>query len=119
MHDAAARASSSTEASGGTNGAALPAARRRAGMAGPYPARSLGNRMLAHLHEHDRVVVSGGGHRLCYRVTERVEVLAADGLPRYYAKAGPPRLAILACSGTRLGPGVWTKRTVWFASPAV
>ena len=80
---------------------------------------ALGNRMLAHLHEHDRVVVSGGGHRLCYRVTERVEVLAADGLPRYYAKAGPPRLAILACSGTRLGPGVWTKRTVWFASPTV
>jgi hypothetical protein len=80
---------------------------------------ALGNRMLAHLHEHGRVVVTGGGHRLCYRVTERVEVLAADGLPRYYARHGPPRLAILACSGTRLGPGVWTKRTVWFASPSV
>jgi hypothetical protein len=75
--------------------------------------------MLAHLHRHDRVVVNGGGHRLCYRVTERVEVLASDGLPRYYAAHGPPRLALLACSGTRLGPGVWTKRTIWFASPSV
>jgi hypothetical protein len=80
---------------------------------------ALGNRMLAHLHRHDRVVVNGGGHRLCYRVTERVEVLASDGLPRYYAAHGPPRLALLACSGTRLGPGVWTKRTIWFASPSV
>lgn len=56
--------------------------------------------------------------RLCYRVTERVEVLASRGLPRYYTKHGPPQLAIVVCSGRRLGPGVWEKRTVWFASPA-
>jgi len=78
---------------------------------------ALGNRMLASLHPGDRIVVHGASERLCYRVTERVEVLAVDGLPRYYAKDGPPQLAILACSGTRLGPGNWTKRTVWFASP--
>jgi hypothetical protein len=78
---------------------------------------ALGNRMLASLHPGDRIVVHGASQRLCYRVTERVEVLAVDGLPRYYAKDGPPQLAILACSGTRLGPGNWTKRTVWFASP--
>jgi hypothetical protein len=23
------------------------------------------------------------------------------------------------CSGRRLGPGVWEKRTVWFARPSV
>jgi hypothetical protein len=56
--------------------------------------------------------------RLCYRVTERVEVLAAEGLPRYYARNGPPQLAIVVCSGRRLGPGEWEKRTVWFASPS-
>jgi hypothetical protein len=80
---------------------------------------ALGNRMLSSLHLGDRIVVHGTHERLCYRVTERVEVLAVDGLPRYYDKAGPPQLAILACSGTRLGPGNWTKRTVWFASPTV
>jgi len=51
------------------------------------------------------------------RVTERVEVLAEDGLPRYYAKTGRAQLAIVVCSGRRLGPGVWEKRTIWFASP--
>jgi hypothetical protein len=78
---------------------------------------ALGNRLLAVLHRGDRVVVRGPGVRLCYRVTERLEVPADAGLPRYYRRHGPPQLAILTCSGTRLGPGVWTKRTVWFASP--
>jgi hypothetical protein len=79
---------------------------------------ALGNRLLAALERGDRIVVHGAGAELCYRVTERVEVLADDGLPRYYATDGPPQLAIVVCSGRRLGPGVWEKRTVWFASPA-
>lgn len=79
---------------------------------------ALGNRLLAHLHSGDRVVVHGAKLRLCYRVTERVEVLAVRGLPRYYTKDGPPQLAILVCSGRRLGPGNWEKRTVWFAAPS-
>ena len=61
--------------------------------------------------------MQGANTQLCYRVTERVEVLAEDGLPRYYAKTGRPQLAIVVCSGRRLGPGVWEKRTIWFASP--
>jgi hypothetical protein len=79
---------------------------------------ALGNRLLAALHRGDRIVVRGAGARLCYRVTERVEVLAVRGLPRYYTSDGPPQLAIVVCSGRRLGPGVWEKRTVWFAAPA-
>jgi hypothetical protein len=79
---------------------------------------ALGNRLLAGLHRGDRIVLHGITARLCYRVTERVEVGANRDMPRYYAKAGPPQLAIVVCSGRRLGPGVWTKRTVWFASPA-
>ncbi len=79
---------------------------------------ALGNRLLAELHRGDRIVVHGAKARLCYRVTERVEVSAARGMPRYYIKDGPPQLAIVVCSGRRLGPGVWEKRTVWFASPA-
>jgi hypothetical protein len=78
---------------------------------------ALGDRMVASLHQGDRVVVVGDGQRLCYRVTERVEVPATAMMTRYYDTGGPPQLAILTCSGTRLGPGVWTKRTVWFASP--
>lgn len=79
---------------------------------------ALGNRLLAELDRGDRIVVHGARSELCYRVTERVEVLAADGLPRYYETDGPPQLAIVVCSGRRLGPGEWEKRTVWFASPA-
>jgi hypothetical protein len=80
---------------------------------------ALGNRMLAKLHTGDRIVVIGASARLCYRVTERIEVPVKPGLLRYYATDGPPQLAIVVCSGRRLGPGEWTKRTVWFASPAV
>lgn len=78
---------------------------------------ALGNTLLDGLHRGDRVLVLGDGKRLCYRVTERVEVLAEDGLPRYYETDGPPQLAVVVCSGRRLAPGVWEKRTVWFASP--
>src|SRR4051794_21254842 len=79
---------------------------------------ALGNHLLAGLHRGGQIVVHGLGAQLSYKVTEQVEVLAWRGLPRYYDRAGPPQLAILVCSGQRLGPGQWTKRTVWFASPA-
>lgn len=80
---------------------------------------ALGNRLLAGLREGGRIVVHGrGGQRLCYRVHERVEVVAADGMPRYYDQDGPPQLALIVCSGRRLAPGVWEKRTVWFAAPS-
>jgi hypothetical protein len=78
---------------------------------------ALGNHLLAGLQQGDRIVVIGGSARLCYQVTERVEVLASKGLPRYYDTDGPPQIAIVVCSGRRLGPGNWEKRTVWFASP--
>jgi hypothetical protein len=79
---------------------------------------ALGNHLLASLNRGDRIIVLGAGQRLCYRVTERVEVLASRGLARYYATDGPAQLAIVVCSGRRLGPGEWEKRTVWFAAPS-
>jgi hypothetical protein len=78
---------------------------------------ALGNRLLTQLRRGDRLVLRGQGRSLCYRVTERVEVLAADGLPRFYDTRGRPQVAIVVCSGRRLGPGVWERRTIWFASP--
>ena len=41
----------------------------------------------------------------------------ARGAGRYYKVDGPPRIAIVVCSGTRLAPGVWSKRTIWYAAP--
>lgn len=79
---------------------------------------ALGNRLLAGLQEGGRLVLSDGERRLCYRVTERVEVSADTDFYRYYERGGPAQVAIVVCSGERLGPGVWTKRTVWFARPA-
>jgi hypothetical protein len=78
---------------------------------------ALGNHLLSGLQVGDRIVVVGSDTRLCYHVTQRVEVLASKGLASYYNRTGPPQLAIVVCSGQRLGPGVWTKRTVWFAAP--
>ena len=55
--------------------------------------------------------------RCATRSTKRIEVLDADGYPPYYEREGPPQIAIIVCSGRRLGPGHWTHRTIWFAKP--
>ena len=78
---------------------------------------ALGNHLLAGLHEGDRIVVRGRGASLCYRVTDRVSVPADAAGDRYYDRTGRPQLAIVVCSGVRLGPGKWTERTLWFATP--
>jgi hypothetical protein len=78
---------------------------------------ALGNRLLAQLQEGDDMVVHGKAGWICYRVVDRVEVPADDPGTRYYATAGRPQLAIVVCSGKRLGPGRWTMRTIWYAAP--
>lgn len=81
---------------------------------------AMGNRLLDGLEKGDRVVLYGGkGQRLCYRVTERTEVLADDpaAAKRAYDGKGKPQVVIIVCSGKRVGPGHWTHRTLWFASP--
>jgi len=78
---------------------------------------ALGNEFLSKLKIGTRIIVRNGDLKLCYEVDKEVEVVASDGYPPYYDKEGPHQLAILVCSGQRLGPGVWTHRTIWFASP--
>lgn len=81
---------------------------------------ALGNLLLARLRTDAQLEVSGaGGERLCYRVTRRVEVPANASLSGYYDTTGPPRLAILVCSGKRRGPGDWSHRTIWYAEPTL
>lgn len=78
---------------------------------------ALGNRLLDGLDVGDRITVRNSSASLCYRVTKRIEVLAADGYDPYYATDGPPQVALIVCSGRRTGPGQWSHRTIWFASP--
>lgn len=79
---------------------------------------ALGNLLLARLRPGARLQVTGrGGERLCYRVARRQQVRADASLSGYYDTVGAPRLAILVCSGRRLGPGRWTHRTIWYADP--
>lgn len=79
---------------------------------------ALGNLLLANLHVKDVIVVMGkGGVKLCYRVTKKVVIRAADGSAEYYVQDGPPQLALMVCSPPRLGPGNWENRTIWYASP--
>lgn len=86
-----------------------------------WPRRqALGNRLLAGLHVRGRIVVHGPGRTvLCYRVTKRVVVPADQPYWDYYERRGRPQLAIVVCSGPRLGPRNWATRTVWFASPSM
>jgi LPXTG-site transpeptidase (sortase) family protein len=77
---------------------------------------ALGNKLLDELEEGDQIKVHGAKGFMCYQVTDRREVAAGVYKP-YFAKKGKPQIAIVVCSGQRLGPGVWTKRTLWFASP--
>jgi hypothetical protein len=78
---------------------------------------ALGNKFLADLDEGDRIIVRGDSATLCYKVDRRIEVDASRDYPPYYDTEGPPQIALLVCSGKRLGPGDWTHRTIWFASP--
>jgi hypothetical protein len=79
---------------------------------------AVGNRMLKKMTIGKRIVVLGKTKKICYRVVDKVVVDADRTLLRYYRLDGPPRLGIVVCSGKRLGPGIWTKRTVWFAKPS-
>jgi hypothetical protein len=78
---------------------------------------AVGNVMLDRLDRGDRIILRGGGSTLCYTVTKRIEVLAEDGYSPYYDRTGSPKVALIVCSGQRLGPGEWTHRTIWFAEP--
>ncbi len=87
-----------------------------------YPDGSaLGNTLLSQLWVGAPIIVKDrSGHVLCYRVTKRIQVTPRSHAARvgYYATRGKPKLAIVVCSGTRLGPGNWTMRTIWYAKPS-
>ncbi len=78
---------------------------------------ALGNRFLKRLDEGDRIILRGDDATLCYEVDQRVEVRAGDRSTNYYDREGPAQVALLVCSGRRLGPGNWTHRTIWYAKP--
>lgn len=78
---------------------------------------ALGNELLKELEKGDQIVVEGPGGQQCYEVTARKEVPADSRESGYFDLFGRPRIAIVVCSGKRLGPGNWTERTIWFASP--
>lgn len=80
---------------------------------------AIGNDLLADLHKGDSIVAAGEQGQICYEITDRVQVRtdSRKAKKRYFAKTGPPQLAIVVCSGKRLGPGKWTHRTIWYAAP--
>lgn len=76
--------------------------------------------LLAGLAVGGNVTVSGKAAEVPYVVTERLQVPqdSVSAAKRVSRLDGPHRIAIIVCSGTRLGPGEWSHRTVWFAEPA-
>jgi hypothetical protein len=80
---------------------------------------ALGNKMLRTYHVGDTLILYGANHqKMCYRINQRTEY-PRDQVPqqRIFRVTGPPQVAIVVCSGRRLGPGNWLKRTVWFGTP--
>jgi hypothetical protein len=75
---------------------------------------ALGNEMLARFDVGDILMLRNGDAKVCYRVTERVEVDGYSTYDPFYALDGPARFAFIVCSGNRVGPGDWDKRTIWF-----
>ncbi|XBB66389.1 class F sortase [Nocardioides sp. WV_118_6] len=80
---------------------------------------ALGNSLLSTLRAgHTFSLRAADGRTVCYRVHARRSYPAAR-VPR--AKAfrdwGSEQAVIVVCSGRRLGPGKWTRRTVWYAVP--
>jgi hypothetical protein len=81
---------------------------------------ALGNHLLRRLHVGDRITVWGKDQLLCYRVTRRTSIHVRQPDPAgFYSTRGVPQIVITVCSGRRLGPGNWTRRTYWFARPYV
>jgi hypothetical protein len=80
---------------------------------------ALGNKMLSNLHVGDIFVLRGAyGQKQCYKINFR-QSYPRDQVPaaKFFTRSGPPHVSIIVCSGRRLGPGNWTRRTVWFGVP--
>lgn len=78
---------------------------------------ALGNAMLARFDVGDVLVLRNGDAKVCYRVTKRVQVDGYDTYDPFYELDGPSEFAFIVCSGRRVGPGNWDKRTIWFGEP--
>ncbi len=79
---------------------------------------ALGNEMLARFQTGDILTLHNGAIKLCYKVTERVEVDAESGYKPFFENLNvPSRFAFIVCSGKRRGPGDWSTRTIWFGTP--
>lgn len=80
---------------------------------------ALGNAMLRDLREGATIVMRDqAGASVCYRITKRGSY-PRNRIPRsrMFQPWGAEQLVIVVCSGRRLGPGNWLRRTVWWAEP--
>lgn len=80
---------------------------------------ALGNAMLKNLWTGNGIVLIGDdGKKACYRINRRKSYPEHE-VPGSVAfrSTGPEQAVIVTCSGKRLGPGHWTRRTIWYATP--
>jgi hypothetical protein len=81
---------------------------------------AVGDQLNLRLKRRTIVKVMGAqGQVQCYQVKKRKIGRNGKRLAKfYYGNAtSKPRLAIVTCTGERLGPGNWAKRSVWLAKP--
>lgn len=80
---------------------------------------ALGNALLEKMHPGQTIAVQGGdGQQVCYEITDR-RSYPAGRVPRkkLFRHWGSEQLVVVVCSGKRLGPGAWSRRTIWRARP--
>lgn len=79
---------------------------------------ALGNAMLRKLRKGRIIWLQGDVRAACYKIVKRAAYPRSKApLKKILGARGKPRLAIIVCSGKRLGPRNWSDRTVWFAVP--
>ncbi len=80
---------------------------------------ALGNAMLRSLKTGSTFTIrDAAGRAVCYQIVERRSYRRSK-LPRrkMFRTWGQEQAVIVVCSGKRLGPGNWLRRTVWYAVP--
>ena len=80
---------------------------------------ALGNAMLEHLFVGNGIVLYNDYVHACYHVNTRKSYPVNEVPRRIFRTTGYEEVVIVACSGKRLGPGNWTRRTIWYATPWV
>lgn len=81
---------------------------------------ALGNIMTAKFGVGEVIMLANGKAHLCYLVKQKIHASVQwleQHIDIYDDRRSPAQVAMVTCSGVRLGPGNWDHREIWLAVP--